>query len=69
MSQLDHIKTARSLMNYANQLATMLYTKAHKNNWDIRTDKFQDHLLNRWKPAHDRACAYAHAHNISKHQL
>ncbi len=69
MSQLDHIKTARSLMNYANKLAIIIMNKADKNGWDTRTDEFQDQLLNRWKPVFDRACAYAHAHNISKHQL
>jgi hypothetical protein len=69
MTRLDHIKTARSLMNYANQLATLLYSKANKNGIDHRSDEFQDQLAQRWKPAYERAWAYAHTHNISKHQL
>lgn len=69
MTQRDHIKTARSLMNYANQLATMLYSKAHKNGIDPRSDEFQVQMDQRWKPAYERAWDYAHTYNISKHQL
>ena len=61
----DHVKTARSMMNYANQLACLIMSKYT----DPRTEAFQLEMNQRWKPAHDRAWAYAHAHNISKHQL
>lgn len=56
-------------MNYANQLATIIMVKANKNGIDPRSDEFQDQLAQRWKPAYERAWAYAHTHNISKHQL
>ena len=69
MTRLDHIKTARSLMNYANQLATIIMTKANKNGIDFRSDEVQDQMAQRWKPAYERAWAYADTYNISKHQL
>jgi hypothetical protein len=65
MANQDQIKTARSMFNYANQLATMVFVKFS----DQRSEQCQEMLNIRWKPAYDRAVAYAVKHNISKYDV
>ena len=64
MTRRDQVKQARSMFNYANQLATLIITKH-----TIGSDECHQELVKRWQPVWDRAVAYARENNISKHQL
>jgi hypothetical protein len=56
---MDHIKHARSMMNYTNRLATLLMTK-HK----FGSPEFIEALQTRWQPKMDQAEAYCREHGI-----
>jgi len=64
MTDFHTRSTARTLLNYSNQLATMLFDKAAKQGIDHRTDEFQNELDRVWKPAYDRALQFCRDNDI-----
>ena len=49
------IKTARSLLNYSNQIANMLYARAAEAGIDPRSDFFAEMMDIYWAPAYKKA--------------
>ena len=69
MATMDQIKTARSMMNYANQVAYMIHNEANKKGFDLMSEYVRERTMTKWEPVWDRAVAYCIEHKISKHQV
>jgi hypothetical protein len=65
MADFHTRSTARSMLNYANQLATMLHRKAVDNGVDTRSEVFTQELCNRWEPAYNRAVQFCRDNGIN----
>jgi len=65
MADFHTRSTARSMLNYANQIATMLWSNAAVNGVDTRSEAFVEELRNRWEPAYNRAIQFCRDNGIN----